>query len=43
MALLSDRDEKEVPRTVVNEGGSIAGALPEAEFVNAVIAAAQSR
>jgi hypothetical protein len=43
MALLSDRDEKEVPRTVVNEAGSIAGAPPEAEFVNAVIAAAQSR
>ncbi len=32
-----------VPRTVVNESGSIAGALPEAEFVKAVIAAAQSR
>jgi predicted DsbA family dithiol-disulfide isomerase len=32
-----------VPRTVVNEAGSIAGALPEAEFVKAVIAAAQSR
>ena len=32
-----------VPRTVVNETGSIAGALPEAEFVKAVIAAAQSR
>jgi len=46
MALLSDRDEKEVravPRTVVNDAGSIAGVLPEAEFVKAVIAAAQSR
>jgi predicted DsbA family dithiol-disulfide isomerase len=32
-----------VPRTVVNESGSIAGALPEVEFVKAVIAAAQSR
>jgi predicted DsbA family dithiol-disulfide isomerase len=32
-----------VPRTVINESGSIAGALPEAEFVKAVIAAAQSR
>jgi predicted DsbA family dithiol-disulfide isomerase len=32
-----------VPRTVVNESGSVAGALPEAEFVKAVIAAAQSR
>jgi predicted DsbA family dithiol-disulfide isomerase len=32
-----------VPRIVVNESGSIAGALPEAEFVKAVIAAAQSR
>ena len=32
-----------VPRTVVNGSGSIAGALPEAEFVKAVIAAAQSR
>jgi len=32
-----------VPRTVVNESGSIAGAIPEAEFVKAVIAAAQSR
>lgn len=32
-----------VPRTVVNESGSIAGALPEAEFVKAVIAGAQSR
>ena len=32
-----------VPRTVVNESGSIAGALPEAEFVKAVIAAAQLR
>ena len=34
---------KTVPRTVVNQSGSIAGALPEAEFVKAVIAAAQSR
>lgn len=32
-----------VPRTVVNESGSFSGALPEAEFVKAVIAAAQSR
>jgi predicted DsbA family dithiol-disulfide isomerase len=32
-----------VPRTVVNQSGSIAGALPEAEFVKAVIAATQSR
>jgi predicted DsbA family dithiol-disulfide isomerase len=32
-----------VPRTVINESGSIGGALPEAEFVKAVIAAAQTR
>jgi len=46
MALLSDRDEKEVravPRTVVNESGSISGALPAVEIVKTVIAAAQSR
>jgi predicted DsbA family dithiol-disulfide isomerase len=30
-----------VPRTVVNETVSIEGALPEAEFVNAVVAAAR--
>jgi predicted DsbA family dithiol-disulfide isomerase len=30
-----------VPRTVVNETGSIEGALPEAEFVEAIIAAAR--
>ncbi len=30
-----------VPRTVVNETGSIDGALPEAEFVEAIIAAAR--
>ncbi len=29
-----------VPRTVVNETGSIEGALPEADFVEAIIAAA---
>jgi len=41
---LAQRDQvRAVPRTVVNESGSIAGALPEAEFVKAVIAAAQSR
>jgi predicted DsbA family dithiol-disulfide isomerase len=28
-----------VPRTIVNETGSIEGALPEAEFVEAIIAA----
>ncbi len=32
-----------VPRTVVNETGSIEGALPEAEFVEAIIAAAGKR
>jgi predicted DsbA family dithiol-disulfide isomerase len=30
-----------VPRTVVNETVSIEGALPEAEFVKAVVAAAR--
>jgi predicted DsbA family dithiol-disulfide isomerase len=30
-----------VPRTVVNETTSIEGALPEAEFVKAVVAAAR--
>ncbi len=30
-----------VPRTVVNETASIEGALPEAEFVKAVVAAAR--
>lgn len=30
-----------VPRTVVNEAGSIDGALPESEFVSAVVAAAR--
>lgn len=30
-----------VPRTVVNETVSIEGALPESEFVNAVVAAAR--
>jgi predicted DsbA family dithiol-disulfide isomerase len=30
-----------VPRTVVNETESIEGALPEAEFVKAVVAAAR--
>lgn len=30
-----------VPRTVVNENASIEGALPEAEFVKAVVAAAR--
>ena len=30
-----------VPRTVVNETGSIEGALPESEFVKAVVAAAR--
>jgi predicted DsbA family dithiol-disulfide isomerase len=29
-----------VPRTMVNEGGSIEGALPEAKFVEAVVSAA---
>ncbi len=32
-----------VPRTVVNETGSIEGAPPEAEFVEAIIAAAGKR
>jgi predicted DsbA family dithiol-disulfide isomerase len=31
-----------VPRTIVNETGSIEGALPEAEFVEAIIAAART-
>ena len=30
-----------VPRTIVNETVSIEGALPESEFVNAVVAAAR--
>ena len=30
-----------VPRTVVNETASIEGALPESEFVKAVVAAAR--
>lgn len=30
-----------VPRTVVNEAASIEGALPESEFVKAVVAAAR--
>ena len=30
-----------VPRTVVNETASIEGALPESEFVRAVVAAAR--
>ena len=30
-----------VPRTVVNESASIEGALPESEYVKAVIAAAR--
>ena len=30
-----------VPRTVVNETGSIEGALPESEFVKAVVSAAR--
>jgi predicted DsbA family dithiol-disulfide isomerase len=30
-----------VPRTVVNETSSIEGALPESEFVKAVVAAAR--
>ena len=30
-----------VPRTVVNETATIEGALPEAEFVKAVVAAAR--
>ena len=30
-----------VPRTVVNETASIEGALPESEFVQAVVAAAR--
>jgi predicted DsbA family dithiol-disulfide isomerase len=32
-----------VPRTVVNETASIEGALPESEFVKAVVAAARKR
>ncbi len=32
-----------VPRTIVNETAIIEGALPEAEFVQAIIAAAQKR
>ncbi len=32
-----------VPRTVVNEMGSIEGALPEAQFVEAIIAAADKK
>ena len=31
-----------VPRTLVNEGASIEGALPESEFVKAVVAAART-
>jgi hypothetical protein len=30
-----------VPRTVVNETGAVDGSLPEAKFVEAVLAAAQ--
>lgn len=32
-----------VPRTIVNETGVIEGALPEAQFVEAIISAAQNR
>ena len=32
-----------VPRTIVNETAVIEGALPEAQFVEAVLAAAQGR
>lgn len=32
-----------VPRTIVNETGVIEGALPEAQFVEAITAAAQNR
>jgi predicted DsbA family dithiol-disulfide isomerase len=32
-----------VPRTIVNETGVIEGALPEAQFVEAVIAATQEK
>ena len=30
-----------VPRTIVNDAGSIEGALPETDFVEAIIAAAR--
>ena len=32
-----------VPRTIVNETGIIEGALPEAQFVEAIIATTQGR